>query len=344
MKNKINCIFIVRDYRSKFWLTARNYSETYDLLLLKKLFEELSYSVIITNFSKIDLLHTDYSNAAIFYQSSEDKNLFYKSFIEDIILGLKMKGALVIPDFHYLRAHHNKVFMEILRQVSKLDCIKNLQSQYFGTYEEFDSKNISFPSVFKLSEGAQSSNVRLLKDLKQTRSIIRWYSKSFDITIWLKDLIKYFFFRKKYDNYIKTSQHRKKYILQEFIPSLKNDYKVVVINRKFFVLERYVRHNDFRASGSGKFKFNSNIPLDLLNYAKEIFEYFKVPFISLDIAYFEKKSMLLEFQFVSFGTITVEKSPYHFEFNDGAWKLIEGKVIIEEDFVQSIDNFIKSNE
>jgi len=89
---------------------------------------------------------------------------------------------------------------------------------------------------------------------------------------------------KRYLNYRKRSQNRKKFIIQELIPNLKYDFKVIVINSKVFVLKRYVRKNDFRASGSGNFIFDKNISSSVLDYAYEIFKLFNCPFISLDFA------------------------------------------------------------
>jgi len=50
--------------------------------------------------------------------------------------------------------------------------------------------------------------------------------------------------------------HRSKFIVQEFIPDLSNDWKVLVFWDKYYVLRRKNRPNDFRASGSGLFSFD----------------------------------------------------------------------------------------
>ena len=42
---------------------------------------------------------------------------------------------------------------------------------------------------------------------------------------------------------------------QDFIPDNSFDVRVIVIDRKAFALKRIVRANDFRASGSGDFKY-----------------------------------------------------------------------------------------
>jgi hypothetical protein len=42
---------------------------------------------------------------------------------------------------------------------------------------------------------------------------------------------------------------------QEFVPNNESDTRVIVIDRKAFALKRFVRENDFRASGSGHFAY-----------------------------------------------------------------------------------------
>ncbi|MCK6615926.1 MAG: hypothetical protein L6Q47_16955, partial [Ignavibacteriaceae bacterium] len=71
--------------------------------------------------------------------------------------------------------------------------------------------------------------------------------------------------------------------------------------------------------------------------------YFKVPFISLDIAVYQEKYHLIEFQFTSFGTYTVGKSPHHWIRNNNVWEKITGKVIVEELMADSIIDFIKTS-
>ena len=67
------------------------------------------------------------------YTSSEDPDYFYKSYIEDIVYGLKNIGAKLIPPYKYLRTNNNKVLMEILRDQFKIPELNTQKSRYFGT-------------------------------------------------------------------------------------------------------------------------------------------------------------------------------------------------------------------
>lgn len=128
-----------------------------DIAKIKMLFEKQGYSVEIEKFSDVNFKSEKYNNFFVLYQSSEDPNLRYKGYIEDILIGLELIGAVLIPDFYKFRAHHNKVFMEILRDVSGCSLIQNIASKNIGlqTYQDSSftiqsnsSNNVSFLLIF----------------------------------------------------------------------------------------------------------------------------------------------------------------------------------------------------
>lgn len=334
-------ILILTDYRSQFWLKSNYKEENFDLSLLKNEFQKYNYSVEVSEFDKIDLINIDYKHVYVIYQSSEDPDSFYKSYIEDCLLSLQLKGAILVPNFYLFRAHNNKVFMEMLRVINTENALKNPISESFGTYEEYIKKynNCNTTKVFKLAEGAQSKNVFLLKTAKDFRRKAYKYSRSFNFYYWLVDQLKPLL-KKKYPNYRKKSHNRRKFIIQNFVPGLNEDYKVLVYDKDYFVLKRGINKNDFRASGSGLLKFTKEIPEGILEYAKLCFEAFDTPFIGLDIAVKNDVFYLIEFQFVHFGNFTLEHAPFHFNYNDGNWKTIDQKVVLEEKFAESIHKFI----
>jgi len=95
-----------------------------------------------------------FSKEWVLYQTSEDRHLSYKSYIEDILLGMVIQGAKLVPSFRLFRAHHNKVFMVILRDLSPNGKIKNIRSKTFGVLEDFLNYAPATPFVIKPSEGA----------------------------------------------------------------------------------------------------------------------------------------------------------------------------------------------
>jgi len=300
---------------------------------IKKLFIERGYDVIVKNFSDIDFCLDEYKDSFILYQSSEDPNLEYKSFIEDIVLGLKLKGAILIPEFELFRAHHNKVFMEILRDISNLNEIKNLKTEKFGTLEEF-KKFSKIKEVIKVSSGSKSSNVFKYENIKKLKKNIHTFSL-FNI----KMRIRSFLDRKPFTP---ISNYRKKFITQTFIEGLRGDYKVLIYGDKYYVLFRKNRKKDFRASGSGVLFFIDKPDYGLLNYAEIVKNYFNNPIMSLDIAFDGLRYYLIEMQFIMFGNYALEKSNFFFKKEDNDWIKVNKKSDLEKEFVNVIDKYIKN--
>lgn len=133
----MNKIHLLCDYKGLFGskYTAKPYRSGMNKKLLKEYFNEEGFEPEFLQFSEIDF-RNDYSGLIFLYTSAEDDSLRYKNYIEDVILGLEMCGAIVIPSFKYLRAANNKVMMEILRTSSLLADINNIKSLHFGCLEE----------------------------------------------------------------------------------------------------------------------------------------------------------------------------------------------------------------
>ena len=119
----------------------------------------------------------------LLFTSSEDKNNFYKSFIEDVIYHLEASGIIVIPSFAYLKAHNNKVAMELLRARSGFEPIQTIQSEVFGTIEELKAKadNLRYPLVIKPASGAMSKGVAKADNREELIIQARMISSSPDI-------------------------------------------------------------------------------------------------------------------------------------------------------------------
>ncbi len=331
MKNKK--IFILVDYRGGFYSSTKYRGAYMDYKKIKKLFEKDGYSVEVENFSEVDFRSDKYTNSFVLYQSSEDPNLKYKDFIEDIILGLQLKKAILIPEFKFFRAHHNKLFMEILRDVSSLNKIKNLKTKKFGTIEEFiKSKNNL--ELIKVSAGSSSKGVFKFKDLKSLKKEVETPT-FFNLKMKLKS-----FFDKK--PFTSISNYREKFISQNFIENLDGDYRILIYGNKHYVLYRKNRKNDFRASGGGNLSFVVNPKKEILDFSEKIKNYFNVPIIALDVADDNKDLFLIEFMFIPFGNYALEKSDYYFQKKGDDWVKINEKPDLEKEFVNAIDNYIQT--
>ena len=332
----VNSITLISDYRGAFYSSTTN-AHTFCSMDVEKLaqrFEELGWDIRVIGFPDIDFAK-DWTEKIVIYQSAEDPSLEYHSYIEDIVLGLTLAGARVIPDFPYLHAHHNKLFMEILRKTCGTPSINNLSSSYFGTFEDFLKAEVKYPLVAKPAGGAGSKGIKLIRTAKEAVRVLKQMSRSPLNKAMLSEIIHRLTVKKR----IPYSIRRQKFVLQEFIPKLSHDYKVLVYGNRFYVLRREVRANDFRASGSGLLSFKRNLPEGLLDFALEAKGSFDTPNVSLDIAVVDGAFYLIEMQFIQFGPYTLEHSSYHWERQNDEWKFVESKSELEETFAESIHLF-----
>lgn len=334
-------IFILLDYRDTFYSSVKEVAGSMDILRVKNLFEEMGYQVEVERFSNINFRSAKYSGSFVLYQSSEDPNLYYKDYIEDIILGLKIKGAILIPDFFKFRAHHNKVFMEILRDTSGFDLIQNIETGKYGTTAELINSFQEYcqPLVVKPGFGSKGFGIKLAQSRNEVLKISRKISRSYSLFNFKRFI--YGIFNGK--GFKPISNHRKKFITQNFIDGLSFDYKILVYGEKFYVLKRKNRPGDFRASGSGLLSFPKEVSSDLLDYAEKIFTFFNAPFISIDVGVRDNEFFLLEFQFLSFGNYALEHSSFFYKRENSQWLKVNEISRLEEVFTDAIDIHIKKH-
>jgi glutathione synthase/RimK-type ligase-like ATP-grasp enzyme len=204
-----------------------------------------------------------------FSQSNSKDVLFAKQ----LLFSLDQAGKIVFPNFNTAWHFDDKLGQKYLFEA--LD-VPKVNTHAF--YEKDKALNWietqKFPLVLKLRSGAGSENVKLIRNLDQGKKAVK---KAFGSGFeqydplsnlkekWRKyklgklgviDLIKGLarFFIKP--NYAKVMGNERGYILfQDFMPNNDCDIRIIIINNKAFGLKRMVRENDFRASGSGNFRF-----------------------------------------------------------------------------------------
>lgn len=332
-------IFILVDYRFQLYFSTRYRGASADIEKLKQYFSLAGFDVIVRSLCEIDLRNESYRGEWVIYQSSEDPDLYYKDFIEDVLLSLHLQGARLIPEFKFFRAHHNKVFMEFLRDLSGLKFIQNMRARAYGTYEEFAATLASQRSdsrVLKPSSGTRSRGVCLVHSDREKKGAARQISRSF--TLGNAKLL----FSKLHTGkpYTRMSNHRRKFIAQDYVPDIAGDYRVLAYGRKFYVVYRGNRPGDFRASGSGLLDFDKQVPDGLLDYAKRVYEGFDVPYMSLDIGVSAGTFYLFEFQFLCLGQYTLEKSTFFYEEYGSEWRRVSEKPDLEREIVTTIVDYI----
>lgn len=332
-------ITVLLDYKGHF--TSKWFSKPYrsgmDLKLIENEFKKNGFLVQFKHYPEINFREID-KNDMFLYTSSEDDKVFYKSYIEDIIYGLELKGAKLFPPYKLLKAHHNKVFMEVLRDLSHNDKIKKIKSKYFGTLEEFNRfhNEMSFPSVIKSAAGASSLGVKKLNSLQSSKKILKTISRSKSIVYEFIDLLRAL----KHKGYKRESKYRNKFIVQNMLPGLTKDWKILIFWDKYYILERNAKENDFRASGSGIINYPDIIPNGIFDYAKEIFDEFKQPFLALDIGHDGDDFVLIEFQALYFGTHTLDTAPFYYKKENDKWVKHSEITIVEKELVTSVVNYV----
>lgn len=343
----MNTIYLLCDYLGRFGSKHDDYPyrSGMDKGKINKYFGDNNYHSIFIPFTEVKFRANEMIGAPVLYTSQEDIGYHYKSYIEDIVYGLELAGARMIPKYKYLRANNNKVFMEILRDQLDNENIKNIKSYYCGTLEEaMDiSEYLTYPIVVKGYGGAMGKNVALAKDKVSLKRILKTIAATRNYKEEFKEIVRSI----KYEGYKNTSTYRRKFILQEFIPDLNNDWKIYIFGEKIYVFYRPVfKHRGIRASGGGYdnyyYGLNAKFPNDLFDYAYDIYDTLDTPFVSLDIAKDNMQYYLLEYQLVYFGTAGLLKrySSEYFVKHDDSWIHKSNHGDIEKIYVESVIEYL----
>ena len=270
-----------------------------------------------------------------FSQNSPKDFLFAKQ----LIFSVEAAGKKLFPDFH--TAWH---FDDKLGQKYLLEAIK---APLVPTWVFYDkqvalnwAKTANFPKVFKLRGGAGSQNVRLVHSQKEAKHLIRKaLGRGFPVYDPLGSLIERW---RKYrlgagnakdllkglmrfiipPPYARAKGREKGYVyFQEFIPNNEFDVRIVIIGEKALGEKRFVRKNDFRASGSGLFSYEGIDP-KTVKIAFDISKQLKTQCLAFDFIYDKFYNPLIVEISYGFGVEGIGKVPGYWD-QDLIWH--EGK-------------------
>jgi glutathione synthase/RimK-type ligase-like ATP-grasp enzyme len=302
-----------------------------DVSLMRRLFELNGYRVTEYSYEEMSTRVATINGSIILYSSSQTPG--YRNFIEDILVSLQLQGNRLLPSFKMFRAHENKGFQELLKQ---LYSIESVPGRYFSGWRfHGDAAEMEFPCVLKWTEGSRSHGVQLLRNRKELQVRVSKRER-LSSGIRLYAAAKKYLYPRKYNKlWYEMIRPRKRFVLQKFVSGLSFDYKIIAFGDKFFCLKRAVRRGDFRASGSGHREFVKP-PLELLCFSREILAKLDEPFVSLDVCQTDTGFGLLEFQGVHFGPFTVVKAPFCYRANGDEWELVPGPFNLEHLVVEAI--------
>jgi hypothetical protein len=261
----------------------------------------------------ITYLKDNVSIKGVYFYYTSSQYPVYKSFILDILIQITLRGGILVPELRHFIAHENKNFQEL--EKVRLD-IRSPYGIPVGTYEEGLEilKKVSYPTVLKKYTGFRSRNVKLANNIEEGKKVLlKLLESNFQ---WSLDSLYY-----QYRRLRNKEHYPKKFgkvIIQEFIPDLTHDWKLLVLGSRCLGGKRYVRKNDFRASGSKLYEMEEDPPENVLNFALKCKEQLNCPNVSFDISENKGDLQLLEYQTMHFAILGGDPE-YYFEKENGIW-------------------------
>ncbi|MBO7193919.1 MAG: hypothetical protein J6V47_06495 [Bacteroidaceae bacterium] len=247
-------------------------------------------------------------------------------FAKQLLASIQASGKATFPDINTGWHFDDKVGQKYL-----LESIQAPLVPSFVFYSKKDAvewiNTTSFPKVFKLRGGAGAVNVKLVKDKKSAIKLINkafgngfspsnsWNSFKDRISDWRKGKAPFIhvikgFIRLLYKNETNKYLHREKgyAYFQEFIPDNKYDTRLIVVHRKALGERRFVRKNDFRASGSGEFSYDG-IDERIVKVAFDVADKLKLQSVAFDFVKDKEGNPLIVEMSYCFGTKGAKRCP-----------------------------------
>lgn len=253
-------------------------------------------------------------NALLWHHTQSDPKDI--NIAKNILFAAEQSGILVFPNFNSNWHFDDKVAQKYLFEFFKINAVRS-----YVFVREKDAlewaKVTSFPKVFKLRGGAGSNNVKLISDKREAFDVIKKaFSKGFrpfNSIEYFSDHFKKWLKRKTSFNNLLKSIYRLFYkpdfekalgnefgyiYFQDFIPNNSFDIRTIVIGDKAFAIKRYVRENDFRASGSGIIEYEKhNFDDSLIQLSFSVSELLKTQCLAFDFVFSRGEPLLVEISY-----------------------------------------------
>lgn len=271
-----------------------------------------------------------------------------------IIHSLELAGLIVFPSTATCWHYDDKLAQKYL-----FDAIG---APSVPTYIFYDLKkalswveSAEFPKVFKLSRGAGSYNVHLVKNKEQAKRLCKIaFSRGFDPSPSyfsdaktkiskvksLNDLIAKI--KRMPDIFLKEKlvsiplAREKGYVyFQDFMPSNTFDTRIAIVGNRAFAYHRKNRKDDFRASGAGFYDQDpSKIDLDFVRLGFDIANSIESQCLALDFVYNpQKQPVVLELSHTFHAKGSAADCPGHWDVNLD-WH--EGKMYPQDGIIDDI--------
>jgi len=276
-------------------------------------------------------------------------------FVRQLTHSVEKIGKKVFPDIKTSWHYEDKVGQKYLMESINAPMVKT-----YVFYSKADAlkwlDKTTFPKVFKLRNGAGSSNVQLVKSKKKAKKLVnKAFGKGFPsispfrrfkerlyilnrdrdfrgLMLLIGGLVRFFI----PTNVEKYSSSENGYIyFQDFLSNNDFDTRLVVVGNKCFGMIRYCRKGDFRASGSGLKDYNHElIDTDCVDIAFDISQKLKTQSAAFDFIKQDGKFKVIEISY----TFVTENFPGYWDTNL-VWH--EGEICPQismiEDFINSLN-------
>jgi len=239
------------------------------------------------------------------------------------------------PNFETFWPHENKIKEYFLLKSHNFPII---DSRIFWNFENANAfiKSTQFPIVAKLPKGASSSNVVIVNSINDGKKIINQvfnkgvnarglkissslssFSKMGTIKYgkaWLRSQLIILGLLKDKTDYPEWQIQRDSIIFQKYLANNTFDTRVTVIGNRAFAFRRFVRKNDFRASGSGNFDMDkAMIDTRCLDIAFNISKKLNFNSMAYDFLYDENKNPWINEISCGFIDWVVQKCPGYWD-------------------------------
>ena len=285
--------------------------------------------------------------ASILYSFSQLPHI--RGWLKDQLTSLASSNRL-IPSLPLLLCHENKGFSWLYQQ--RLG-ITEPRAWYLCHPSDIPVE-LPYPIVLKTISGTNAKGVWLCKDRQELLGRVGSLAPKLSAGVKL-DHFRRVHFRKhrQYDGYpdfepvsdadawLEYMRPGSAFLLQEYIPGLDCDYRVIAIGTRLYVMRRFAREGDFRASGTKRFDFEVQPPEGLLDFAADIAKRFDTPFLSMDIGHKQGRSYLFEFQGSHFGTAAIVRSQGFYTRKQGAWQFQEVKSELEKTLAAGLLEYLE---
>lgn len=280
-------------------------------------------------------------------------------FAKQLLFSLEQSGLKVFPDLSTGYHFDDKVGQKYLLEAIGAPLVSS--SVFYDKKSATEwANNTIYPKVFKLRGGAGAMNVSLIRTKGEAlKKINRAFGRGFS------QFNRWGYFKERLNKYLagkdtlfgvikgiarifittefaKMQVREKGYVyFQEFIPNNDSDIRVIVIGEKAYGIKRMVRKNDFRASGSGEIKYDSNeIDKRCIKTAFQINNILKSQSVAYDFVFdLNQKPLIVE---ISYGF-----SISAYDFCPGYWdsnlEWHEGRFNPQEWMVQNLIQTINEN-